>query len=312
MAGKRRAQTVDPSYGLVVLGALLWGTLGTAGSELARTSGMSSAEISSWRLSIGGVILLAIATWTGELRRVPRTWVAASRVAFTSVMTAVCAITFLEAIERLGVASATVVALGLGPVFILLASPLRGQKVPLGSSVAGSIMALGGLVLVCGPDAFAFGADSESIVGVAYGLVCGAAFAGMTMINRRRVEHLGPITFVGLTFCGSGLLTAAAVMLEPTNDVRLTAAAVSWLVYMAVVPTALGYVVYFAGLGRGVPASSAMITTLLELVSAATLAVVVLHESIGALTGAGSALIIAAAVVMRPKAHQAEQQSLGA
>lgn len=70
------------------------------GAELVRTSGMSSAEISSWRLLIGGVILLAIATWNCELRRLPRTWATTSRVVFTSIMSAVCAITFLEAIER--------------------------------------------------------------------------------------------------------------------------------------------------------------------------------------------------------------------
>jgi drug/metabolite transporter, DME family len=203
----------------------------------------------------------------------------------------------------LGVASGTVVTLAVGPILVLLATILGGRGRPLVSAIVGSIMSLGGLVLVCGPEALLLGADSRSVVGVAYAFICGIGFAGMTAVNRRPIEHLGPITLVGLTFCGSGLLAMSAVALEPTSDVRLTEASIAWFLFISIVPTALGYVAYFAGLARGVPASSALISTLLELVSAASLAVLVLHESIGIMTAAGSALIVGAAIVMRPKTY---------
>lgn len=300
---RTRTTAFDSGFGLVVVAALLWGTLGTAGSEISRTSGMSSAEISSIRLVIGGVILLTIAMWSGELRRVQWTRAATSRVAITSVLTAIYAIAFLEAIEHLGVASGTVVTLGVGPILVLLEAILGGRGRPLGSAIVGSIMSIVGLVLVCGPEALLLGADSRSVVGAAYALICGIGFAAMTAVNRRPIEHLGPITLVGLTFCGSGLLAISAVALESTGDVRLTQASIVWILFISIVPTALGYVAYFAGLARGVPASSALISTLLELVSAASLAVLLLHESIGTMTAAGSALIIGAAVVMRPKTN---------
>lgn len=70
---------------------------------------------------------------------------------------------------------------------------------------------------------------------------------------------------------------------------------VTLLVYVAAIPTALAYALYFAG-AAVVRAATVSVIMLLEPVSAAVIAVVVLHEQLTPATVAGTLLLLTAVV----------------
>ncbi|GAA4441825.1 hypothetical protein GCM10023148_49020 [Actinokineospora soli] len=93
---------------------------------------------------------------------------------------------------------------------------------------------------------------------------------------------------------GGGLLLllalAAGMALPAGGDVLLIAA------YLGIVPTALAYGAYFAGL-RGAPAVTAALCSMLEPLTATVLAVVLLDDRMTAAGVVGAALLFAALVL---------------
>ncbi len=72
---------------------------------------------------------------------------------------------------------------------------------------------------------------------------------------------------------------------------------IGWLLYLGVVPTALAYPMFFAGLAT-VPATIASVITLFEPVTAAVIAVGLLGERLTTPAIAGAAVLLAAVTVM--------------
>src|SRR5690349_8220390 len=106
---------------LEVLGAaVLFGTTGTTASFAPASAG--SVSIGSARLVVGGVGLLAALPWLGGDRRAAiALW--GNRWGLTAgLMTAVYQVAFFAAVARAGVALATLVTIGSGPILVGLLS----------------------------------------------------------------------------------------------------------------------------------------------------------------------------------------------
>ncbi|PZG96039.1 EamA family transporter, partial [Streptomyces sp. NTH33] len=286
---------------LIVAGAA-WGTAGAAASLVYRTSDMGPVALSFWRCAVGVVLLLAVrllrprpsvsvpdaATRPGNPGRTlgPRL----RRSAAVGAGLAVFQTAYFAAVAATGLAVATVVTLGAGPVLIALGARLTmGERLGRAglTAVAGALAGLGVLVLGSG------GATVRPS-GVLIALVAAAGYSAMTLLTRwwgrdGGAEQSGTTlgAFAVTSLCLLPFALAEGLVPHTEDPVRLL-----WLLaYIASVPTALAYALYFAG-AAVVRSATVSVIMLLEPVSAAVLAIVLLGERLTAATCVGTALML--------------------
>ncbi|MEU6811385.1 EamA family transporter [Streptomyces sp. NPDC046831] len=276
---------------LIVAGAA-WGTAGAAASLVYRTSDMGPVALSFWRCAAGSVLLLAVRFLRPRRRGaapVPfgrRMW----RAGATGLGLAVFQTAYFAAVSATGLAVATIVTLGAGPVFIALGARLAlGER--LGRAGAAAVAgALGGLgVLVLGG-----GGATVHPWGVLLALASAAGYSLMTLLTRWWGRDGGSDN--SGTTVGAFLVTSVCLLpfalVEGLVPHTAEPGRLAWLIlYIATVPTALAYALYFAG-AAVVRSATVSVVMLLEPVSAAVLAVALLGERLTAATLAGTALML--------------------
>ncbi|GGL88318.1 membrane protein [Streptomyces fumigatiscleroticus] len=276
---------------LTVAGAA-WGTAGAAASLVYRTSDLGPVALSFWRCAAGLVLLLAArllrpaspAAVSGPLGR------KVLRATATGLGLAVFQTAYFAAVSATGLAVATVVTLGAGPVLIALGARLTlAERLGGGgaAAVAGALTGLGVLVL---------GGGSATVRpwGVLLALLSAAGYSVMTLLTRwwgRSGEADAAGTSVGAfavtSLCLLPFALAEGVLPHTAAPGRL----LGLLVYIAAVPTALAYALYFAG-AAVVRSATVSVIMLLEPVAAAVLAVVLLGEHLTAATVTGTLLML--------------------
>ncbi|MBB2922936.1 DMT family transporter [Cellulomonas cellasea] len=297
-APARRGRVLD-GFALVVLGALLWGTGGVAGTVLARETDLPMLAVASYRLLVGGGALVVVLALTGRLGGVGRSRAVAVRVAATAVLAAVYQAFYFVAVGIASVSVPTLVALGASPVLVAAATVVLRRRRPAARVLVALGLALAGLVLLVGVPT-----GPGATAGALLALVSAAAFATMTLLNARPVPGLAPLPLTALSFTLGGLLLlpvaatlGGGLALPPAGS-----GPTGWLLlaFLGLVPTALAYGAYFTGL-RTVPATTASVVALLEPLTGAVLAALLLGDRLGWPGLVGGALLGAAVVVLRPR-----------
>ncbi|RYV50188.1 DMT family transporter [Pengzhenrongella frigida] len=294
-------------FALVVVGAVLWGSGGIAGTFLAAGSDLSMIAVASYRLLVGGGVLAAGLLVAGRVRRTPwrptvgRSRPVVIRILATGALAATYQATYFVAVSLASVSAATFVALGAAPVVVAVATAARARRRPATHVVVAMGLALAGLALLLGVPATGgprFG------LGLGLALVSAIAFAVMTLLNSRPLPGLEPLTLTAVSFSlgGAVLLPFAAVV---GAGLVAPSGADGWLLigFLGAVPTAAAYGAYFAGLRR-VPATTAAVLALLEPLTAAVGAALLLGERLGPAGVAGAALLAAAIVALRPRGER--------
>jgi DME family drug/metabolite transporter len=282
----------------LIFAGFAWGTAGAAASLVFEVSELGPLALSFWRCVGGLVLLLPVLA----LRARRRGGAAASaeprrrrllRIVATGVGLTVFQSAYFAAVEATGLAVGTVVTLGAGPVLIAVGARLTmGERLGRGGilAVAGALTGLGVLVL---------GGEGGEVrpLGVALALLSAAGYAAITLLTRWLGRGGGggdslSTTAWAFAIGSVGLLPMALGegLLPHTADL----ARVVWLlVYVAAVPTALAYALYFAG-AAVVRSATVSVIMLLEPVSAAVIAVTLLGERLTAATVAGTLLLLTA------------------
>ncbi|MGW3510741.1 DMT family transporter [Streptomyces sp. NPDC000994] len=276
---------------LIVAGAA-WGTAGAAASLVYRTSDIGPVTLSFWRCAIGFVLLLAARLLRPRVR--PAVPVPLGRrllrAAATGVGLAVFQTAYFAAVAATGLAVATVVTLGAGPVLIALGARLTmGERLGRAglTAVAGALAGLGVLVL-------GSGGAAVRPWGVLLALLSAAGYCVMTLLTRwwgrdGAADHSGSAlgAFAVTSLCLLPFALREGLVPHTDDPVR-----VLWLLaYIASVPTALAYALYFAG-AAVVRSATVSVIMLLEPVSAAVLAIALLGERLTAATLVGTALML--------------------
>ncbi|MBM7169869.1 EamA family transporter [Streptomyces sp. G44] len=296
---------LGPSVGrglfyLIVAGTA-WGTAGAAAAFVFRDSDMGPVSLSFWRCAGGFVLLLAarlvrprrVSPYerpaTGPLS--PRTR-RIRRIVVTGVALTVFQTAYFAAVQSTGLAVGTVVTMGAGPVLIALGARLTlGERLGRGGAVA-VVGALAGLaVLVLG------GGDAAvRPTGVLWALCSAAAYAAMTLLTRLWGRAGGADSsgttvwsFAVVALCLLPLAVAEGLVPHTAEPAHVA----GHLLYIAAVPTAVAYTLYFAG-AAVVRSATVSVITLLEPVSAAVIAVALLGEALTVATVAGTVLMLAA------------------
>ncbi|MEU0244486.1 EamA family transporter [Streptomyces sp. NPDC006235] len=280
---------------LIVAGAA-WGTAGAAASLVYRASDMGPVALSFWRCAAGLVPLLAVRLVRPRARADARGPLGrrALRTGVTGIGLAVFQTAYFAAVSATGLAVATVVTLGAGPVLIALGARLMlAERLGRGgtAAVAGALAGLAVLVLG-GGDA------TVRPWGVLLALVSAAGYSLMTLLTRRwgrDGEADASRTTVGAFAVTSLCLLPFALAEGLLPHTEEPGRVLVLLAYVAAVPTALAYGLYFAG-AAVVRSATVSVIMLLEPVSAAVLAVVLLGEHLTVATLSGTVLMLGSVV----------------
>ncbi|MGW6568985.1 DMT family transporter [Streptomyces sp. NPDC054975] len=285
----------------LIVAGIAWGTAGAAASLIFRVSDMGPLALSFWRCA-GGLVLLLGAL---ALRTRPRRTAATAseprrrrliRILGTGIGLTVFQSAYFAAVEATGLAVGTVVTLGAGPVLIALGARLTmGERLGRGgaAAVAGALAGLGVLVL---------GGESGEVrpLGVGLAVLSAAGYAAITLLTRWLGRDAGGSDALSTTTWAFaiGMVGLLPMALVESPGGLLPQTGQPWevlglLVYVAAVPTALAYALYFAG-AAVVKAATVSVIMLLEPVSAAVIAVVVLGEELAAATVVGTFLLLVA------------------
>ncbi|MGW1196212.1 DMT family transporter [Streptomyces sp. NPDC002536] len=273
-----------------------WGTTGAAVEIVYRSSDFGPMAVSFWRFLGGMTLLIAGAALRPARRHCRPRRLGRERVLLltgTGLALAVFQTAYFGAVEETGLAVATIVALGAAPVLTA-----AGGRLFLGEHTGrGGMLAVGGALT--GLAVLVLGNQQSAVrpLGIGLALLSAAGFAASSLLGRWTGRHgtgEDPYTLTLWSFgigaavllpfaCGEGLVPHMA---HPGRVVLM-------LLYVAAVTTALAYPLYFAG-AAAVRAATASVVMLIEPVSAAVLAVLLLGERLTVATVAGTAVLLAA------------------
>lgn len=292
---------------LLVLAGLLAGTGGLLGTLLAAATGLSPLAVAGYRLLTGGLLLvggllaargvrgvLRVADdgHRGERSRPPWRWGRAAwrRVAAIAGLVAGIQAGYFAAVATTSVSLATLVTVGAAPVIVLAVDRLRGRPASASTTAAGLLGVLGLGLLVGGPG------TEGSVAGAGFSLLAAAAFATLTLLAVRPVDGVDPEWATGIACTGGGVLLLAVAAPLGGAGFAVTPVTLALLAAFGVLPTALVYSLYFRGLATA-PAAVGAVVVLLEPLTGAVLAAVLLGERLGAV-GITGAVLLAFAVVL--------------
>ncbi|GIG66056.1 membrane protein [Phytomonospora endophytica] len=271
----------------MTVAALAWGTGGAVAVVLEDRHGLGPVAVSFWRFAVAAVAVVALRL----LRPVGNTAENLRAAVLSGAGLALSQAAYFAAVGRAGLAVGTLVTIGASPVLIALGARfLLGERVR-GVQAAVLCAAVGGLVLLAGRSG---PAGSAPALGVGLALVSAFAYSAVILHARRsRGGGAGPAAY----FTGTVLLAPFALIEGLLPATGAPAAAAGWLLFLGIVPTALAYRWFFAGLAT-VPAATAAVIALLEPLAASLIALILLGERIGAVGVAGAVVLLASLGVL--------------
>ncbi|GAA4466874.1 DMT family transporter [Phytohabitans houttuyneae] len=280
----------------IAVAAAAWGSGGAAAAILYRDSGLGPIAVSWWRMVIGVAILGAVLAFRRRRaapapRRARRRDLVAIGLGLAVYQTA-----FYGAVAYVGLAVATVVTLGAGPVLIAFGARVTmGERLGRAGAVS-VVLALAGLALLTSGSG---GTGTRPALGLALSLLSACGYAGVTLLTRARGTsgQAYDTAFAGFVVGGVCLLPFALVEGLLPATVTYSAGTLAWLLYLGAVPSALAYGLFFAGLAH-VRAATASVVALLEPVVAAGIAVALLGERLSTAAMAGTVVLLGAVAAL--------------
>jgi DME family drug/metabolite transporter len=284
----------------LVLSGLLWGTGGLIGTLFGRAAGLSALAVAAYRLLAGGGLLVAFLTLAG--RRWPTGRAAWTRIAVNGLLSALFQGCYFAAIALTSVSLATLVTIGGTPVIVAVAEHARGRRALGRAGLITIALALAGLGLLVGLPGGGF-SETAVLASTGLALLSAAGVAAVTLIGTSPVADLDELTLNGFGFSLGGIALLPLAALLGGLSFRPSFAAAGLLAALGIGPTAVAYTLYFRGL-RKASASSAALLSLLEPLTAAVLAALVLGNRLSP-TGIAGAVMLLAAVVRTVRAESA-------
>lgn len=279
----------------VSAGAVLWGTTGVAVRIISDRTGLSAVSIGCYRLAFAAAAL-GLVLRGSALRRTRGAW----RTHRWALIAAGAGLGIYQAlyfvgVQDVGVSVSTLVSLAVAPVVLTAGAAVATRRAPSATASATVLCAVGGLALV------SLGAGHHThaphpLVGVLASLGSGLGYAATTVVNRRMAAN-GDAMFLTAATSAIGAVVLLPVAVPAGMRLPADGIAIGWLIYIGVVPTALAYWLFYAGL-RSTRTEVAGVLTLLEPLTAALLAAVTLGERLTALGWIGSGLLLAAITVL--------------
>jgi DME family drug/metabolite transporter len=277
---------------LIVLAAVLWGTVGITTKTIFGLSDTNPLSIGFFRLAFSVPVLLA-ACWHTLGRRMFR--ITPRDLGLMLLMGALMAlyqVCYFAAIARVGVAIAVLVTLCTAPVMVALLSALLLRERLTGAIVLALACALAGTVLLIWVGPATSGARRDTLAGVLLALGSAFGYTMLTLCSRTLAGRYHPLQPITIGFA-AGALLLLPFALATGFVISYPAGGWALLLYLGLVPTALAYVLFLTGI-RSVTATVASIATLIEPLTSTLLAWLLFGEQLGPLGVFGAALLLGA------------------
>ncbi|WP_022890933.1 EamA family transporter [Agromyces italicus] len=313
----RRGGVLGITLGLAA--GLAFGIGGVFVKPLLETGWSPGAAVLA-RISIAAVLLAipGLLALRGDLRPL---W----RAKWTILLYGLVAVAgvqffFYASLERIPV-SMTLLIEYLAPIVLVLFAWVRTRRLPQPVVIAGSVLALGGLVLVIGP-----GGGGLDVLGIAFAALAMIGVCVYYAIGESAAAQLPPVALiasgfvVGAIALGLAGLTGLLPMRATLDEVAFLGADVSWfvpLLAVGIISTAFAYTAGIASIGL-LGSRLAAFLGLSEVVFAAIAGWVLLGEVLGPLQILGGLLILGGIVCVKlervepPGAPAAPAVELGA
>jgi drug/metabolite transporter, DME family len=266
----------------ILLAASLWGTTATA--RTFAPAGAGPVAVGAARVIGGGLLLLVVALRGGALRcLVARGTRTRCLLAIGAAAAAAYQTAFFAATARTGVAVGTVVTIGAAPVFTGIVSMATGRPGWPGARwLAATAAAVAGCaMLVTGGHA-----SGASAAGAALALLASLCYAVYAVTGSYLISNgAHDRAVVGAIFGGAAILLLPVLFTSPMSWVA-TGRGLAVAAYLAVLTTALAYLLYARGL-RTTTVTTATTLGLAEPAVAAVLGLAVLGEHLTATGLAG-------------------------
>lgn len=267
----------------VIAAAGLWGTVGPA--QVLADSAVDPGTLGVARLLVGGAALALLSPWPTAWRAV-LTRTTARWILLAAAATGVYQVTFMHAVDQLGAALGTSIALGVAPIATgVCARWWSGERLSP-AWVAGTALAVLGCAVLLNP-----WGSAPAVSGVCVALVSGICYGVYTVAAKKFLDQgvpAVPVTAATLLLAGVALSPLLALHTEHLVE-KSTLALLAWT---GLAGTALAYAAFVRGVHRTTAATAGTLS-LAEPLLAAALGVLVLHEGLGASTLAGCALLLA-------------------
>ncbi len=291
---------------LITLAALLWGTIGVATRTIYELTDTNAISIGFFRLAFS-VPALAVACWytlgRTALRIIPADlrWMGLIGVAMATYQ--VC---YFAAIARVGVTVAVLIALCTAPVMVAVLSAMLLHERLTQRILLALGCALVGTTLLVGMPA-ELEAQHQTLIGALLAFGAALSYSTVTLCSRMLAGRYHPLQPITVGF-GIGAIMLLPVALATGLVLSYPLAGWALLLHLGLIPTALGYVLFLAGL-RHTPATSASIVTLLEPLTSAVLAWLLFAERLGPLGLIGALLLTGAMLLLFLPARRAVQRA---
>jgi len=243
------------------------------------------------RIGCAGLFVLPFYAW--ERRRKPASWT--GRDVPLLIFLGVFGVTlnqvfFVAGLSRTSVAHAALI-MGLMPMQVLLFACLRGQERMTPRKAAGMAIALAGAAVLKFFEPAA--GNGATWLGDVFIFLSGLCFAIFTVAGKATVKLHSSATVNTFAYVGGALALAPVTLWEASRYPLGQASAAAWLsmLYMALFPSVLAYLIYYYALSR-IAASRVAAFSYLQPVFATAMGVVILGEHLGASVIAGGCIIL--------------------
>lgn len=279
----------------VLVGAMLWGTTGTAQTFMPQT--IHPLGVGASRLAVGGFSLLIFLI---VLRKIEfRNWPWKPTI-YAALSMAVFQYLFFSSVRLTGVAIGTVVTIGSAPVFSGLIEWLLVKRRPTRVWLSATVLAIIGCGLLF--------LNKEGVVvnpiGVIMSLGAGSLFAIYTLVNKEVLESAPAVSAVAVIFSLSAIMLFPFLFIFETDGL-FTARGIAVVLFLGLATTSISYILFSIGL-KYIPSSSAVTLSLAEPLTAAILSVLVVGERLSYTSWGGVTLLLGGILVLTLGGRQRE------
>ena len=273
------ARKASPSlYALIFLMIAGWSGNYVAGKIALRV--FPPVLLYGLRVSFAGALILPVYWWE-RLQGKPRSWTwrdVPLLIVLGIFGVALNQFLFVIGLSRTSVAHSSIFA-NTTPILILLLASFRGLERLTGWKLVGVLVALAGVVLLRMLDS---GPQSEATLAGDFITFCGAlAFSIFTVLGKPKANQFGTITVNTFAYVGGALLLAPVTLWQATGFGFRAVPLSAWaaVVYMALLPSVICYLIYYYALAR-MEASRLAAFSYLQPLLAIVFGIVMLHEHV--------------------------------
>ena len=290
-----RRNTLEQGTVMVFIAGVLWGSIGLF-IHLMSEAGASAATISFLRMAFAFGILFSITAASSGISafRVSRKTLFCS-AALGLVCHGIYNVFYSWAVTMIGV-TVSAVLLNIAPVFTAIISVLLfHEKMTLRKGIALVVNVVGCVLAATGGH---FADAPLSFVGILCGVAAGLCYALTAILGRLAGEGSNPFVISTYSYFFAALFLA--IFQRPWAERIVITPSIAGLGFLyALIPTAIGYLLYYQGVQRIRESSKVPVIASVETVTAALLGVLVLGEQLSLIHYLGIAVVLLSIVLMQ-------------